>query len=249
MEYLDIILAWLNTNWRAIIATFSLCLSVYFARQKIGHKITLSYQVNLGKYSDEQINKLVISNRKDKTISVWSIDAVLENDIKLELFKPDVPLILKSGESISVAPKPYSYLSLDGDRFKPEFLFGKIDFYANLGNKVVKCHDEKVTNSKKNNFRIATKLTVSLDGHLYDESVRFVLIYYFDGKQQLAFFDDKGFIGNEWGRTPNHMGRGDYTAENIKEMLENYGYTQLFSNYVCLENSSHGKDFKLAFKK
>lgn len=249
MEFIDAVWAWLNINWRAVVATISLLLSIYFACQKIGNKITLTYQVSGGKYKAEQITKLVISNRKDKTVSIWSVDAVLENDIRYEVFKPDVPLILKSGESVSIAPKPYSYLSLDGDQFAPLFLFGKIDFYANVGNKLIKCIDEKITNNKKHSYRIATKSSISLDGHLYNESVRFILIYYFDGVKQFAFFEDNGFIGHEWGKTPNHMGSNDYNAENIKEMLENYGYSELFSNYVCFENRIEERDFKVAFRK
>jgi len=249
VEFIDAVWSWLNINWRAIIATISLLLSIHFARQKIGNKITLTYQVSVGNYTDEQINKLVISNRKDKTVSIWSVDAVLENDIKYEVFKPDVPLILKSGESVSIAPKPYSYLSLDGDQFAPRFLFGKIDFYANVGNKLIKCIDEKITNNVTRSYRIATKSSISLDGHLYNDSVRFILIYYFDGLKQFAFFEDNGFIGHEWGKTPNHMSSNEYTAEHIKEMLEHYGYSNLFSNYVCFENCIEERDFKVAFRK
>ena len=249
MEFIDVLWTWLNVNWRAIVATIGLILSIYFAYQKIGNKITLTYQVSGGKYADEQINKLVISNRKDKTVSVWSVEAVLENDIKYEVFKPDVPLILKSWESVSIAPKPYSYLSLDGDRFIPRFLFGKIDFYANLGNNLIKCVEENITNNDTNSYRKATKSTISLDGHLYNESVRFILIYFFDGIKKFAFFEENGFIGHEWGKTPNYMGSNDYTAENIKEMLEKFGYAKQFSNYVCLENCIELRDFKVAFRK
>ncbi|EJE4183749.1 hypothetical protein M3890_004666 [Vibrio parahaemolyticus] len=249
MEIFDVLLQWLNVNWRAVIATISLILSGYFAYQKIGNKIGLKYQVNIGGYSDEQINNLVISNRKDKTISIWSIDAVLENDIKFEVYKPEVPLILKSGESISVSPEQYSYLHLDGDKFVPKFLFGKIDFYVNLGNKRVKCIDEKISDKRNSSYRVATKSRVSLDGHLYNENVRFVLIYYFEDQKQFAFFETNGFIGHEWGKTPNHMGSENYDANSIKTMLEHYGYDAMFSNYVCLENCGPKDGFKVAFRK
>lgn len=249
MEIFDALLQWLNINWRAVIATISLILSGYFAYQKIGNKIGLTYQVTIGGYSDEQISNLVISNRKDKTISIWSIYAVLENDIKFEVYKPVAPLILKSGESVSVSPEKYSYLHLDGDRFLPKFLFGRIDFYANLGNKMVKCIDEKISDKRNSLYRVATKSKVSLDGHLYNENVRFVLIYFFEGEKQFAFFETNGFIGHEWGKTPNHMGVDNYDANSIKVMLEYYGYDQMFSNYVCLENCGPKDGFKVVFRK
>jgi len=249
MELLDSLLQWLNVNWRAVIATISLILSGYFAYQKIGNKIAISYQVRNGGYCDEQINNIVISNRKDKTISIWSIDAVIENDIQFEVYKPEAPLILKSGESVSVLPQLYSYLNLEGDRFNPELLFGKIDFYADIGNKKVKCVDERIIGISRSEYRIATKSTISLDGHLYNENVRFVLIYYSDNQKKFAFFERNGFIGHEWNKTPNHMGNADYTAESIAEMLDHYGYSKIFTNYVCLESCGFIEGFKVAFQK
>ncbi|MFA0260966.1 hypothetical protein AB4497_00660 [Vibrio cyclitrophicus] len=249
MEILDSILVWLNTNWRAIATTISLCFTVYFARQRIGDKLTVTYQVSLGSYADEQIKKLVISNRKDKTVSIWSIYAVIENDIKFEVHKPDIPIILKAGESVSVMPDNYSYLNLNGDRFKPKFMFGKMDFYMNLGNRVVKCIDEKVKNDVLNSLPTATQVTISLDGHIYNERVRFILIYFFDGVKRLAYFEDNGFIGHEWEKSPNHMGSSGYDANDIKVMLEHYGYDKMFSNFVCLENSDDNNDLKVVFRK
>ncbi|MFU2509335.1 hypothetical protein [Pseudoalteromonas sp. ASV78] len=134
MEYFDFLLLFLNSNWKAIIATAGLFLSGYFAYQKVGNKITVNYHVGIEGYSDTQIVKLVLSNRKDKTVSIWGIDAVINQDIEFKLIDPEEPIILKSGESICLPIKKYSYLNVNGDRYKPEF-FGNFEFYANLGNK------------------------------------------------------------------------------------------------------------------
>ncbi|WP_135443111.1 hypothetical protein [Vibrio tasmaniensis] len=249
MEILDSILLWLNTNWRAIATTISLCFTVYFARQRIGDKLTVTYQVRMSRYSDEQITKLVISNRKDKTVSIWSIYAVIENDIKFEVHKPDVPIILKAGESVSIAPEKYSYLTLNGDRFEPKLMFGKMDFYINLGNRVVKCIDEQAKNDVLNSLPTAAQATISLDDHIYNEVVRFILIYYFEGEKNYAYFEDNGFIGHEWNKSPNHMGRDDYTANDIKNMLERNGYDKMFSNFICFEHFPDSKDLKVVFRK
>ena len=249
-QLLEMIQNFITTNWGTILATLSFGISGYFAWQKLTHKITLSYQVNAGSYADEQINKLVISNRRDRTVSIWSIDAVINNDIIFEVYKPQAPLILEHGESISMSPEKYSFLTLEGDHFKAELLRGKIDFYANLGNKIVKCSPEQITgNNNHKSLRRASKTSRIIDGHLYDESVNFILIYYFDGAKRLAFFEDNGFIGNEWNKTPNHMGARDYSADDIMKMLELYGYAEMFTNYVCLEFNTDENKFNVAFKK
>ncbi|WP_281628733.1 hypothetical protein [Vibrio sp. St2] len=172
----------------------------------------------------------------------------MENDIKYEVYKPEEPMILKSGESVGIALPPYSNLEVDGDRFVPQFFFGKIEFYANLGNKIIKCLDEKITDAQTSH-RIATKFSNSFDGHLYNELVRFILVYYSNGQKQLAFFDTHGFIGNEWKMSPNHLGKNDYCASDIEKMLEHYGYSQLFSNYICFEKHDSDGQFRIAFQK
>lgn len=248
MDLFDSFLQWVNLNWRAIITLLSFVITAYFTFQKIGNKVSITYQTGASRYSDEQIIKIVISNKKDKTISIWSIDAIIENDIKFSVYAPNAPLILKSGESISIAPKQYSNLSLNGEQFAPNFLFGKIDFYANIGNEIIRCIPDRITSNHNTTYRVATKSSISIEGHLYNESVRFILIYYYENKKKIAFIEDCGFIGNEWGMTPNFIEPG-YTAIDIQAMLENYGYNNMFTNYVCFENCGATKRFKLAFKK
>ncbi|MFQ2302484.1 hypothetical protein ACK32U_22345 [Aeromonas dhakensis] len=249
MELFEIIVSWLNDNFRAIIAVISLSISMYFAYQKIGNRITITYQVSGGRYADTQISKLVVSNRKDKTISIWSIYAVLENDTKYEIYRPSAPLTLKSGESIGIAPEPYTSLLIDGEKIIPDFISGKIDFYVNLGKETVKSVSEKPKKDPISTYRTASKQTLLFDNQLYNENVRFILVYFSEGKKKFAYFEQNGFIGNDWGMAPNHMGQSNYTAQDILSMLDNYGYSKIFSNYVCFEQDLARREFHVVFNK
>ncbi|MNC25572.1 hypothetical protein D3C75_736630 [compost metagenome] len=157
--------------------------------------------------------------------------------------------MLKSGESIGIAPEPYTSLLVDGEKITPNFISGKIDFYVNLGNTTVKSVSEKSKKDPTRSYRIASKQTFLFDGQLYNENVRFILVYFSEGKKKFAFFDNGGFIGHEWGMTPNHMGKNNYTAQDILSMLEDYGYSKIFSNYVCFEQNIPLREFNVVFNK
>ncbi|MFU2509333.1 hypothetical protein [Pseudoalteromonas sp. ASV78] len=122
-------------------------------------------------------------------------------------------------------------------------------FWGSLSNKRVRCQDEAINTDVKAQYNVATKTSVEFDGHLYNEKVRFILVYFLDGEKKIAFFEDNGFIGNEWSMSPNHMGSSDYKCEDIQKMLFQYGYHNMFTNYLCLENINLKKDLKLAFRK
>jgi hypothetical protein len=248
-QYLVLFIETLGDNFKTIISLIGLCLSGYFAYQKIGNHITITYQINSGRYTDEQINKFVITNKKDKTISIWSIHVVVDKDLTYNLYSPDTPLILKGGESVSKNPEPYSYLSDGTNKYTPNFISSKIEFFANIGNKIIKCRDQKITKNER--YPALRNLSVTkliIDEQLFNQNVKFALIYFWDNKKHIAFFEPNGFIGNQWSLAPNHMGSADYDEDDIQNMLVAYGYDKLFTNYICLKRNEK-MSFDLAFNK
>ncbi len=237
----------LSQEGRTVIYFVASAYALYFYHTKIGFRLSITYEVSGDAYTDSQITKLVVSNHKDKTVPIWSIYAVLENDVKVEVYKPAEPVVLKSGESISIAPEKYTSLSIGGDHFEPHFFTRNVDFYINVGNKFVKCKDRKFKDSFLEKIPQAHKTRMLFDGHLYNENVNYILVYFLDGKKHTAYIDRRGFIGHEWGLAPNNFGQATVTPELIENMLEHYGYTSIFSNYVCFKRNGH--DFDVAFKK
>ena len=247
--YLDIssVLGFLFQEGRTILYFIGFSYALYFYHTKIGFKLTASYSVSSDMYTESQISKIIISNHKDKTIPIWSIYAVIDNDIKIELFKPEEPLIVKYGEAVSLAPKKYTHLIVNGDKFEPEFFSNKIDIYVNVGNKIVKCKDVRIKDNVLKNLTSSTQIRRVFDGHLYNDQVEYILVYFLDGVKRTAFIDCHGFIGNEWSLAPNSFGDAEITPKLIETTLNDYGYNQMFSNFVCFKRT--GNDFKVAFKK
>lgn len=232
---------------RAVIAFIGTLYALYFYHAKIGFKLTASYVVSGDKYSDTQISKLIVSNKKDKPVVIWSIHLVLDNDIKIDLYRPQEPVVLKAKESVAITIDKYAYLTVGSDRIQPNFLSQQIDFYINTGNNLVKCQHEEIRDSFLLDMTQATINRPTFDGHIYNDSVLYILIYILDGKKHTAFIDVNGFIGNEWGRVPNNFGDHVITPELIQSMLTDYGYDEFFSNYVCFQRT--GADFDFSFKK
>ena len=82
--------------------------SLYFFWKKIYHKVYVSFTVGHYKLSATRIESLVLSNLKDKPLPIFSIYAVIDRDISIQVQKFDPPLILKGLESLSIKTDPVS---------------------------------------------------------------------------------------------------------------------------------------------
>lgn len=241
------IINFLSQEGRTLVYFIASSYALYFYHTKIGFKVTASYQIGGSLYTEGQVTKLVLNNKKDRPVPIWSIYLVIENDIKINLYEPDEPIVLKGGESIAIRPELYSRLSVGTDEFKPNLMDEKVRFYVNTGSKIIKCGQVKVKDNFLVNLNQATTSRSKFGGHLYNESVIYILVYFLHGKEYTAFIDKRGFIGNEWGLSPNSFGHQTVTPQLIEATLEHYGYNEIFSNYVCFERNGH--DFDVAFRK
>ncbi len=67
------------------------------------------------------------------------------------------------------------------DKFEPTFFSDKTDIYVNVGNKIVKCKNVRIKDHTLKNMTLATSTRLIFDGHLYNEKVEYILVYYLDG--------------------------------------------------------------------
>jgi hypothetical protein len=225
-----------------IIATL---FTIYFAIKKIGNKVTAQYTFSSPLFSEEYISNVVLSNKKDKTLSVWSINVVFDKHFTLTLEKFNPPIILKAYETVSLSLPKYSSLSVGSDRYKPNYLAKDVNIYIDIGHKLIKC--EK--NSKKDNLSHFTSVSMSItkfNGHVFDETVAYIIAYYYQGKSYTAFIAESGIISNEWDFSPNHLGNS-VNMGTIRSFINQYGFHGLFSNYECFKVDY--PKINLAFKK
>lgn len=206
--------------------------TVYFALQKLGFKIVASSRISIETFSDERISDMILENKRDKPVSVWSVSAVFNKDLRLELKSFNPPVILKPYETISLHFGKYSFLQLDGDRVYLDYLSPDMEIYVDVGAAAVRCRS-RIKKDTFGHLRKVGQVCAEFNGHTFAEDVRYILHYCMDGDFKTAFISKNGYIGNEWGRSPNHLGKENVTASDIKFMMSSYGFNQLFSNYVC----------------
>jgi len=226
---------------------FASAFAIYFAFQKIGNSVSASYEVSMELFSAEYISKVILSNKKDKTISVWSMHAVVNKDMQLELNKFDPPLILKAYETIAISLPKYSELYLGNDKFLPEFMTNDIRLHIDIGDKLLACKDEKKKPDTLKYFSQIGKRGVYFNGHIYNDHVIHILCYYYDEKPHTAFIDKSGIIGNEWGFSYNNIGKADASSDDVREFLENSGLSDIFTNYLCYKVTY--PEINIAFRK
>ena len=207
--------------------------AIYFAIQKFGNKVSAQYTVSMDLYTSEHISNIVLSNKKDKTLNIWSVHALFEKEYQLELDKFDPPLILKPYESVSVSLPKYSSASIGSDVFNPDFMSPHLEIYADIGDKLLKCSQHSKKDQLKN-FKHISKQNTQFNGHIYNDRVSYILSYYYEETLHTAFIC-RGLITNEWSFSPNHLGNKEFTAKEIEYFLVQYGFDELFANYHCYE--------------
>ena len=230
IELLDI----LNVHFKPIVVLIGSIFTLYFAIQKIGNKVVARYEVSTQFFSAEYISKVVLTNKKDKTISIWSIYAVFENELQVELKKFDPPIVLKSYETTSLSMPKYTELTINDDKFEPNYISGKVSLFLNIGNQLIECKKDKWKGSEPPYTKLSTR-THDFNGHVYNENLKYILIYNYNGNSHTAFIDKGGMICNEWDFSPNGLARNNINPEAIKQMLLKYGFHEMFTSYACLE--------------
>jgi len=228
------IICFLNENFKPLILITASCFTIYFAYQKFSNKVTANSTVTSAVFSGKYISNVVLTNKKDKVVSIWSVNAIFDKDNYLELDKYNPPIILKPYETISLSFPKYSSLSINGDKYLPDFISGKTELYIDNGNKMIRCDQQFKSNNLDAFTRIYKNIT-KFNGHVFDDSVCYFITYYYKDKSHTAFVSKSGFISNEWGFSPNSFGNVAITHQLIEWFLKHYDFDKIFSNYVVFK--------------
>lgn len=231
METIYNILEIIDTNLRPPLLLVATAFAISFALKKIGTKVKVSYKVGFEGFSHPRIVNLIFNNCKDRPVSIYSVQAVFEGELWLEIDKFDPPIILKPLETISVRTSEFSKLYVGNDEFNPD-LRGNISIYIETNDNLLKCDNTKKKNLLEG-LTVVSKETAKFDGKVFNSSVKFILQYVHKDVQKVAFFHESGHIGHEWSfGSLNNVG-GVPSEETIKEFLSRTGLDSVISNYVC----------------
>lgn len=202
-------------------------LSFYLAWKKIGTSVSCSVSYGTSRVSANQFKDIVLANNKDKPVTIFEIQAVMDNDISFSIDKFNPPIVLKSLEMISISAKPYSSLIIGEEQWEPEpFFSGKLDIYLSTSAGIVKCKNESHpdTNAfeKLIQFNHASKITKKFNGIVYSgEKAAYAITYKSGTVAKTAIVDVSGFIAGDWDYRynfvqPEHM----RSVDGIKEFLK-----------------------------
>ncbi len=214
--------------------------AIYFSYKKIGHKVSAQYSIGGKSFTPSHITEVVLSNKKDKPISIYAIHAVFHNDLWLELDKyspPTPPKVLKPYESLSLLMNPYSFLNVGSDKYEPDLINAEI--YVESDDKVIKCESRYHPELLEKYTKVSIN-RCSYNGFVYDDTVAYILVYILDSSLKTVFIHKSGYIGNEWELSPNHLGQ-DATEQTILNMIKAYNFDSIFNSYVVYRVVSLGK--------
>lgn len=177
--------------------------SFYFAYPKIGKKVLVTYSTSMDRISEERISEITLINKKNKPLTVFSIHAVVEKDVVIEVerFKP--PLILKPLESVFIQTTPFSSLHIGSDIYNANYiLHNNIDIYLISDNEKILCQTITPPDISKmfnfRDFKQTIKSTKRFNDIVYNESVKFAITYSMNNQTNTSFIHHSGQICNNW---------------------------------------------------
>lgn len=184
-----------------------LLIAAYFGFLKYGHKVGASHRFSANRIHAEGISSVVLTNLKDRSTPIFGLYAV-QGNVVVELVKFDMPLVLKSFDSVKVDIPPVSEYFVDGKRFK----FAPSDkptaiYFSTMG-KMMKCKwlatapgdpakaiprrwFEKVLGRRLTNV---TMMVERYNGEVYSPNVIYIVDYILHDGAHTAFIDAGGLI-------------------------------------------------------
>jgi len=224
-------------------------LSFYLAWKKIGIKVSSSFSVHHERTLPPRIGAIMLTNQKDKPVTIFSIHAMIGKSIFYEVDHFDPPMILKPLESLQLTPKPYSNLYLGADRYKPDFgSADNVELYIAIPNKIIRCqnmpHPSPLLFCKFNSYRMAIKSTLQFNGLVYNENAMYAITYRMDSAISTAIVDTSGLICREWNYHVNVI-----PQQYMKSKMEVRKYLELIefdkaAGWFAVDELIYGKNVK-----
>lgn len=177
--------------------------SLYFAYRRVTHRVLVSFAVGANKLTASGIVELTLVNRRDRPVLIFSVYAVVDGRVLLEVEQFSPPLVMKPLECVQIRPKPFSAYYLDGDEYdallRPT---QRVEVYLGLEHRVVRCKVMTPANllvhKRFKELRQTSKVTKVFNQTVYGTSLLYAVVYEIDAIQKTAFITPKGLIVGDW---------------------------------------------------
>lgn len=225
-------MSWIHVAWpyidsflRITPGIILLPLTLFLGWKKIGHKVQISYSTLHERLTATRLSDIVITNLKDKPLTVHEIYAVVDRHIILSVHKPHPPLVIKGLESLAVNTDPVSNYYLNEEQYELNPYSAKLfEIYISTHNGIIKCKTANPPSleyhKKFEGYAVATRNTQNFNGIIYNENAAYAIIYKYEGVTKTAIVDIGGLILTNWPFLPNALSSHDIKSEqSVKAAL------------------------------
>lgn len=208
--------------------------TIYFGYQKISRRISVSYSVNHSVLYDAHITNLVVSNKRDNTVVVSSINLEIGNKGGFKLIKFDEPLVLKGYESCLVDVPMYSGIydenGLVAIEFNDRLRFTIITMSGNM----IECLVESPLNPSDFDGQLY-KHTSTFNNIVLTNKMSHIFSYFENGQKERVdvIFDKHGFIPENSPFKYNKF--QSLSVDSFRDFLVHEGYHDYFTNYALFK--------------
>lgn len=212
--------------------------SFYFAYQKIGDKVLTTYSVVYGTVSAKRISEITLINKKNKPLIIFSIQAVINKEIVIEVESFETGLILKPLESIHIKTTPFSNFRIGSDAYDVSY-FGPdlVEIYLLSDSRKNEC--KTISSPILSSFfdpriySIAGKTTHKFNGYVFNETVRYAITYKYMDETKTAFVHYSGAMLEGWDFKYNFIEEEFMvSADSVKKHLVDLGFDKHFEFLV-----------------
>ena len=232
------ILTFIYTWFRPVLVLFATLIGLYLTFKKFGNSVSVTYNVNCDSLVAPRISDIVLTNHKDKPVSIFSIIAVFDKEISLTLHECKPPLILKSYETLAIKTEPYSSLSINGHPYDPELSNSEI--YLETTDTLIKCKTRKKPDLSQS-YRRVMKSIKTFNGIVHSDLYKYLLVYKVNGELKTTFIHYSGYFENDWSFAFNMIQverEKEIEAQAIMSTLKEYGLLTIFETYALYEIKS-----------
>ncbi|MHC9059224.1 hypothetical protein [Pantoea sp. y20] len=226
-------LAWLYSIFDIKLLTLIAAgFTIYFGYQKVTRKICVSYSLSTGRLYNSHLTNFVISNKRDNTVIISSINMRIGGKGSIEIIKFEEPLVLKGYEAkLIVIPKYSEIYDQNGSvsiGISEELFFSVITG----GGDIIGCDVESALTLKSLENRLYKKV-VTFNDIVLTKRMGFIFTYRIKDKTIDVIFDKFGFIT---GYSPFKFNMfTEMSGESFEFFLISNGYHEHYDDYALFE--------------
>ncbi len=223
-------LMWLNSILDIkVLTAIATGFTFYFSYQKITNKICVSYSISAGNLYGSHVTNFVISNKRDNSVIISSVNMKIGNKGSIELVKFEEPLVLKGYEAKLIDVPKYSDIYDQNGPVSIDALETLSFSVITWAGKIIHCDVESPITLKGFDDRLY-KTVHTFNKIVLTRKMGFIFTYRIKDKVTDVIIDKHGFISGYTPFTINMI--PEMSKELFEKFLISHGYHNFFDDYA-----------------